>query len=85
MQTQTTDVSPVVVSVGLCECHAVERTEVHHRNFPELHAEGESTADAAAHLTNLLLRELDSAESCYRRTPFEEAIQEVKEFMKRLP
>jgi hypothetical protein len=74
----------IIVTHGQCDCHAVERTEVHHHDYPEMHAEGETPANAAAHLLNLFLRALDSAPSDFRREAVEHAIDDVKHFIQTL-
>lgn len=71
----------VIVQVGQCECHAVTTTQVHHHDFPELHAEGITAAEAGAHLKNLLLRTLDSVPSGPRREEFEQALLDVTTFI----
>jgi hypothetical protein len=81
----STDDSPVIVKVGPWEGHAVETTRVHHRHFPEVHAEGESAAAAGTHLTNLLARALDGLPSGDRREAVERAIAEVKDFVSKAP
>jgi hypothetical protein len=48
--------------------------------FP-LHAEGETSAEAGAHLLNQLQRALDSVQSGFRREAIEKAIEDVKEFI----
>ena len=78
---KTMEDTRVVVQVGPAECHAVTTTRVHHRDFPELHAEGESAAEAATHLKNLLARAVDSAASSYRREAFVVAIADVDDFI----
>jgi len=71
------DVTRVILNVGPCECHAVRTTHAHHRDFPELHAEGETESDAVSNLKNLLVRSLDSATSGFRREAIEHAIADV--------
>ena len=45
----------------------VHSASVHHRDFPEVHAEGRSPEDAAARLAELLSQGLESAPSLWRR------------------
>jgi hypothetical protein len=52
----------------------------HHRDFPEIRAEGESATDAASQLVHHLTRALDTALTDWRRTAIEQAIAEVKAF-----
>ena len=56
-------------------------TQVHHRDFPEIRAEGETPEDAAAHLANQLTRALDSALTDWRRETIEQAIADVQAFV----
>lgn len=75
----------VSVCVGQCECHAVSNTQVHHRDFPELHAEGESAAVAADRLEILLRRAYDDAPSDYRRDAIAQALHDVRQFIATRP
>jgi hypothetical protein len=52
----------------------------HHRNFPEVHAEGNSAEAAATRLAELLAVSLDNAPSDWRRQNLEQAIQDVRAF-----
>jgi len=73
------DLSRVVVTTGATP-HA---TQVNHRDFPEIRAEGESPTVAATHLSNQLARALDSALTPWRRQTIEQAIADVKAFVER--
>jgi hypothetical protein len=55
-------------------------TQVHHRDFPEIRAEGETTAAASQQLVNHLTRALDSALTTWRREAIQSAISEVQAF-----
>lgn len=52
----------------------------HHRNFPEVHAEGNSARAAAMRLAELLAMSLDNAPSDWRRQSLEQAIEDVRAF-----
>ncbi|QDV33298.1 hypothetical protein [Tautonia plasticadhaerens] len=52
----------------------------HHRDFPEIRAEGESPADAASQLVHHLTRALDTALTDWRRSAIEQAIADVKAY-----
>ena len=54
---------------------------VHHRDFPEIRAEGGSPKEAASHLVNQLARALDSALTDWRRETLDDAIADVKAFV----
>lgn len=71
-----TEQDRVIVTTG----STAQATQLHHRDFPEIRAEGESPSAAAEHLTNHLTRALDSALTRWRRDAIEQAIAEVREF-----
>ncbi|HKI21299.1 MAG TPA: hypothetical protein VKA15_25620 [Isosphaeraceae bacterium] len=54
---------------------------VHHRDFPEIRAEGGSPREAASHLVNKLARALDSALTDWRRETLDHAAADVKAFV----
>jgi hypothetical protein len=54
---------------------------VHHRDFPEIRAEGGSPKEAASHLVNKLACALDSALTEWRRETVNHAIADVKAFI----
>lgn len=54
--------------------------QVHHQDFPEIRAHGETPAAAAAHLANQLARALDTALTTWRRETIQKAIHEVESF-----
>lgn len=54
--------------------------QAHHREFPEIRAEGADPKDAAVQLSNQLTRALDSALTKWRREAIETAIAEVRAF-----
>jgi hypothetical protein len=71
------DQSRVVVTIhgtGSSAC-------VHHRDFPEIRAEGSSPKEAAIHLVNQLSRALYSALTDWRRDLVNEAIADVQSFV----
>lgn len=53
---------------------------VHHRDFPEIRAEGETPQEAAEQLLNHLSRALDSAMIDWKREAIQNAINDVKAF-----
>ena len=59
----TTDLSKVVVTTGA----TADAVQVHHRDFPEIRAEGETPKVAAEQLVNHLTRALDTALTNWRR------------------
>ncbi|MDB5353126.1 MAG: hypothetical protein JWN86_4373 [Planctomycetota bacterium] len=76
MATETDKSKVIVTSLGV----AAGGTAVHHHDFPEIRAEGNSAADAAGQLVNQLTRALDSALTHWRREAVEHAIADVKSF-----
>jgi len=75
----TADESRVIISTGSTG-HAMQ-VQVHHRDFPEIRAEGETKAVAASQLVNHLTRALDSALTTWRRDTIQTAITDVQAFM----
>jgi hypothetical protein len=73
------DLSRVIVTTGA----TANATQVNHRDFPEIRAEGETPKDAARNLSNQLTRALDSALTSWRRETIEQAIADVKAFAER--
>jgi hypothetical protein len=71
-----TDEDRVIMTTGA----TAAAIQVHHRDFPEIRAEGESPAVAAQNLANHLTRALDSALTKWRRDSIEQAIAEVHAF-----
>ncbi|HEX8200396.1 MAG TPA: hypothetical protein VF590_07910 [Isosphaeraceae bacterium] len=69
------DPSPVIVTTGA----TARATQVHHRDFPEVRAQGETPEVAASHLANQLVRALDSAPP-WRRQRIEQALADVRAF-----
>jgi hypothetical protein len=72
-----TAVNRVIVTHGGTAATAL----VHHRDFPEIRAEGSSPKEAAAHLVNKLACALDSALTDWRRETLDHAIADVKAFV----
>jgi hypothetical protein len=71
------DESRIIVAIG-ATAHSVS---VHHRDFPEIRAEGQNPEEAAAHLVNHLTRALDSALTHWRRETINQAIADVRGFV----
>ncbi|WP_435007724.1 hypothetical protein P12x_004989 [Tundrisphaera lichenicola] len=72
----TTEQDRVIVTTG----STAQAVLVHHRDFPEIRAEGASPQAAASNLVNQLTRALDSALTKWRRDAIEQAIVEVQTF-----
>jgi hypothetical protein len=70
-------VTQVIVTTSESSSAAV----VHHRDFPEIRAEGGSPREAAAHLVNKLACALDSALTDWRRKRVDQAIADVKAYV----
>jgi hypothetical protein len=75
-----TDLNQVIVTTGA----TAHTAEVHHRDFPEVRAEGETPEAAASHLVNQLVKALDAAPP-WRRKAFEQAIADIRAFAHRGP
>jgi hypothetical protein len=72
-----TELSRVIVTISGSSSTA----SVHHRDFPEIHADGNSPKEAAALLIHQLTRALDSALIDWRRDRVNEAIADVQTFV----
>jgi hypothetical protein len=70
----TADPSKVMVTAGA----TADAAQVHHRDFPEVQADGESPAIAARNLIGDLTRALDSAATDLDRAPIQQAIADVQ-------
>ena len=73
------DVSRVIVSSG----PTANTTQVHHRDFWEIRADGGSAKEAASHLANKLALALDTALTDWRRQTLGQAIADVEAFLKK--
>jgi hypothetical protein len=71
------DQERVIVTRGATASSA----SVHHRDFPEIRAEGETPAVAASYLANQLTRALDSALTNWRRETLSQAIADITAFV----
>lgn len=72
-----TDLTRVIVTTSGYSTSA----SVHHRDFPEIRAEGGSPQEAAEYLVNKLACALDSALTDWRRETINQAIADVRAFM----
>jgi hypothetical protein len=75
--------SQVIVTTEPHPLHSVPGLSAHHRDFPEVRAEGRSPEEAAAWLAELLSRTLDSVPCDCRREILERAIEDVRAFAER--
>jgi hypothetical protein len=72
-----TEPNRVIVTISASSSNAC----VHHRDFPEIRAEGGSPKEAASLLVHQLSRALDSALTDWRRDRVNEAIADVQAFV----
>jgi hypothetical protein len=72
-----TPVTQVIVTTSASSSAAI----VHHRDFPEIRAEGSTPKEAASHLVNKLACALDSALTDWRRNRVDQAIADVKAYV----
>jgi hypothetical protein len=70
-------VTQVIVTTSASSSAAI----VHHRDFPEIRAEGGTPKEAASHLVNKLACALDSALTDWRRNRVDQAIADVKAYV----
>ena len=68
------DPSKVVTNTG----SVAEATEAHHRDYPDIRAEGETAAVAGRNLMMRLTKALETAESDPQRGPLQQAIADVQ-------
>jgi hypothetical protein len=73
----STDPNPIIVTTGA----TANSSSIHHRDFPEIRAEGEDPKGAAQYLANQLTRALDSALTPWRRETINKAIADVQAFV----
>ncbi len=76
----TSNPSQVIVMPEAHGRACVHCLSAHHRDFPEVRAEGESPTDAALRLAELLSLSLDNAPSDWRREIVQQAIEYVRAF-----
>jgi hypothetical protein len=62
-------------------CPTAGTTQLHHRDFPEIRAEGNTSRAAATQLLNQLTRALDSALTNWRRDCIQNALTDVRAFL----
>lgn len=72
-----TDRDRIIVTLGGA---AAGGCAVHHRDFPEVRAEGATPIEAAIQLSHQLTRALDSALTTWRRETIESTIADVDAF-----
>jgi hypothetical protein len=70
------DPGRVVVTPG----STAAAVQVHHRDIPELHADGASPREAAANLAQDLDREIEGVADHYRRGLFGRALEDARAF-----
>ncbi|HEX8202052.1 MAG TPA: hypothetical protein VF590_16375 [Isosphaeraceae bacterium] len=80
----TTDVGQVILSSGNRGRLSIFAAQVHHRDFPEIQAQGESPLRAAHRLILLLDRALDGANPWHREA-IEQAQADVRSFIGTCP
>jgi hypothetical protein len=76
--------SKVIATRGICAGHSVHATLVHHRDFPELWAEGGTAVEAAKCLARMLSNALADCSSAWRRAAIAKAISDVAEYIAEL-
>ena len=79
----TSNPSQVVVLAEDDQCVLLHGMSAHHRDFPEVRAEGSTPKAAATRLAELLSLTLDSAPSDWRRQSLQQAIEDVQAFAER--
>jgi hypothetical protein len=75
------DPGRVVVTPG----STADAFQVHHRDIPELHADGATPREAAANLAQDLAREIEGVADHYRRGLFGRVLDDVRAFVAQSP
>jgi hypothetical protein len=73
--------SRVVVTESKCSCHSVSTTQIHHRHFPEIWAQGPTALEGATQLTRHLERALEASRSQWHTKIMREALADVSAFL----
>jgi len=79
-----TNADRVIVLTGECPWHSILSTLVHHRDFPEIWAEGRTIEEGATQLALHLERALEGARSAWHRQAMEQAMADVNEYLSAL-
>jgi hypothetical protein len=77
----TADPSRVIVTTG----STAQAVQVHHRDMPMLHADGESPETAAVNLAQDLAREMEDVVDDDRRQSIHRILADVRAFIERSP
>jgi len=80
MKATTNTPEPIVISSTLTEDGAIPLVRVHHRDWPEIHAEGESVETAARNLILQFQKNVDSSTDRWKCEAFRAAMEEVRSF-----
>jgi hypothetical protein len=75
----------VIVSTEDGACHPIKSVCAHHRDFPEIRGEDETSIRAAEKLVERLTSALDGAGTGWHRTYIKDAIEDVKAFVEEAP
>ena len=78
----TSNPAQVIVTVEDGGEPQVHSTHVHHRDFPEIQSEGQSTAEAVERLAKCLALALEHAPSTWRQEGIQRAIEDVRAFVR---
>jgi uncharacterized protein (TIGR03067 family) len=65
-------------------CPGVSATRVHHRDFPELHGEGQTPYEAGLNLLHHLISEQGTIADGWRRAGLEQVIADIRSFLDRV-
>ena len=77
-----TQSGPLIIANGkFSECAGVHEIRVHHRDWPELYGEGETTREAVKDLLRHLFTQWDCVASNWHRQNLEQVIVETQDFI----
>ncbi len=77
---QGTTIPSILVEVVVTQEPTANTFQIHHRDIPELHADGVTPGEAAANLAEDLTREIEGVADHYRRRLFERVLDDVRAF-----
>lgn len=74
----------LIVHEGRCACGTVHTMQIHHRDFPELWAEGGTIREGADYLRFQLLRSRECEPTGWHRAAVDVALTDLDEFLRTL-
>jgi hypothetical protein len=85
MDPVTDRADPIVIDSIPSDCGTMQLLRIHHRDWPEVHAEGKSVDEAARNLILQFEKNVDSSIDRWQKKRFEAAMRDVLSFEKSHP